>query len=181
MLESRNAQNLTDAARLIWDPNGSYSPSMRGWLREVGALGLATSTLFAVHDTSDRGGARPMVMVNPGICTSLGYQPRELLGQQLCQVFYGTGGVAGSEQALQTLHAGMVSGNNCLVKLKAMRKSQDVFSSICVLRHFFDEKSAPRFAITLQVELPDGQPVKQLVERLTKLMKLMPFGLVPRP
>ena len=76
---------------------------MRGWLREVGALGLATSTLFAVHDTSDRGGARPMVMVNPGICTSLGYQPRELLGQQLCQVFYGTGGVAGSEQALQTL------------------------------------------------------------------------------
>lgn len=101
----------------------------------------------------------------------------QLLGQQLLDVLRAPNAKQDTEH--ETLYHALVHCKDCLARIESVRRSGEAFTSLCALRHFVDAHQAPRFALSLHVELKPGQPVKQLVEKMAKLMKLMPYGQVP--
>ena len=79
-------------------------------------------------------------------------------------------------QSAETLSQALRHGTSCLVQLSSRRRSGEEFASLVAVRPFADAQRHPRFAIALLLEVPAGRPLRELVEKLTKLMKLMPFG-----
>jgi len=180
LLEERTAANATNAASLLWDPHAKYNARVRGWLQEVASLGLGLSAMFTISDvTYDE--SQPLVFVNAALCTAVGAQPRQLLGRHLCDVLAGP---KSDENAHQTLRQAMRHGKDCLVGIVSYRRGGGAeFSSLLATRNFSTAggtvKRGCRFCVSLQVEIDAGRPVRQLVQKLAKLMTLMPFSTVP--
>ena len=178
LIEGRAAINAVSATTLVWDPLGVYSPSVRGWLSEVGALGLGLSCMCCIMDTSDEV-SQPIVFVNEAFCAATGQSLPKTLGRPVLDVLRAA--THSEDQATTTFTAAMVGCKDALVMLSGQRKTGERFKSLAGLRSYTDDEQARRFCVSLLIEIPSGddKQVRKKASQMTQILKLLPFGHVP--
>jgi len=176
-LKESLSTNEATAESLLWDPQGQYDKRTRSWLRSVGKLSLGLSAMVAIADMSAE--RQPLVLVNTALCAAFGCEPQQLLGQPLCGSIAEAGSGLDAILAADALAAAMGSSKDNIDRVACCRLTGEGFSTLRALRHFVDAEGRPsRFALSLQIKAEPGQPVKELVQKLVTLMKLLPLAAV---
>lgn len=181
MLEGRTSSNSKDAPNLLWDPWQEYSRSVRAWVTDVGALGLGFSAAFCVVDLapcSAEEDQQPVVFTNEAFCAATGQALEDVIGQPFGRVLCAEPEEA---DALTTLRTALASCADPMAMLSCRRRDGERFTALVGARCYMDERSRPRFAVSLHVELAPEQVtgVRELAVCVARLLRHLPIGNVP--
>ena len=155
-------------AGLLWDPNDSYRGDVARWLNTVMFLGLALPAMLSITDMAASG--NPLIFVNDAFCRVSGYAREAALGRN-CRFLQGPDTEV---QSVAVIQAALTDVSDCVVKITNYRKSGEPFNMLLALRPVVDAEQTRRFCIGLHFEITPQRPLKQLVVKLGKLVKLFP-------
>ena len=153
---------------LLWDLRGAYRGECAAWLHTIIGLGVSLPAMVSMSDMSIEG--NPLIFVNDTFCSATGYTRAEALGSN-CRFLQGPATEASS---IGIMAKAMVECTDCVVKLTNFKKSGEPFPILVALRPLIDATKARRFCVALHFELTPDKPVKTLVAKVAKLMKLLP-------
>jgi PAS domain S-box-containing protein len=155
----------------LWDPTdgaGGYGDDVLRWLHGVISMGLALPAMLTITDMTAAG--NPLIFVNDCFCETTGYSRESALGRN-CRFLQGPDTEA---QSVAVIQAAMSDITDCVVKITNYRKTGEPFDMLLALRPVVDADQTRRFCIGMHFELTPTRPLKQLVTKLGKLVKLFP-------
>ena len=153
---------------LLHEPGDAYSPEVMRWLHGVISLGLALPPMLTITDMKAPG--NPLIFVNESFCKLTGYSRDAALGRN-CRFLQGPDTEA---QSVAVIQAALTDITDCVVKITNYRKTGEAFDMLLALRPVVDAEGTRRFCIGLHFELTPAKPLKTLVTKLGKLIKLFP-------
>ena len=156
------------ATGMIYDPDLVYTGPVLAWLQSVAHFGLALNPMVSVTDMTLHN--NPLIFINDAFCSKTGYSRDESLGRN-CRFLQGPETEA---QSVAVIKAALSELTDCVVKIINYRKTGEPFDMLLALRPIVDATGAARFCIGLHFEITPDKPLKTLVAKLGKLIKLVP-------
>ena len=111
-----------------------------------------------------------MIFVNRAFSRLSEYPIEEAMGLN-CRFMQGP---KTEPQSVAVIQDTLRRGADCHVKITNYRKSGEPFDMLLALRPIVDANGQRRFCIGLHFEVTPSRPLKQLVVKLGKLIKLFP-------
>ena len=148
--------------------DSAYTADVVAWLHGVGSFGIALPYMLSVSDMTAEG--NPLVYVNEVFCRVSGYEREHVLGRN-CRFLQGP---ETEPQSIAVIQAALADLADCVVKITNYRKNGDPFEMLLALRPVTDISGARRFCVGIHFEVTPSMPLKQIVVKLGKLVKLFP-------
>jgi len=161
-------KGMRKSTELLWSQY-EVPPDVAGWLHSFVPVAETYPACIVISDMLMPG--NPMCFVNPEFCRVTGYAKDEVQGRN-CRFLQGP---RTEPQSVAVIQDTLRRGVDCHVRITNYRKSGDLFENLLTMRPVHDSNGVYRFCIGVQFEVvPGDTSLKQRLQRLTKLVQLLP-------
>merc|ERR1712070_1329918 len=152
---------------LLWSKY-SVPDDCAGWIHSFAAVAELYPACIVISDMAMPG--NPMFFVNQEFCRVTGYEKHEAQGRN-CRFLQGP---KTEPQSVAVIQDTLRRGVDCHVKISNYRKSGELFENLLTMRPVHDSNGVYRFCIGVQFEVMRDMNLKQRLNKLEKLIKLLP-------
>jgi len=161
------AGDLRSASKLLWDEY-EVPPDVAGWVHSFVQVAETYPACIVLSDMSVPG--NPMFFVNREFARVTGYAKPEAQGRN-CRFLQGP---KTEPQSVAVIQDTLRRGVDCHVKITNYRKSGELFENLLTMRPVHDSNGVYRFCIGVQFEVTRDMSLKNRLQKLERLIKLLP-------